>query len=147
MNSVPVEKNKTYIVNIEDNGFGGEGIAKIDNFAIFVPNAIKGEKCEVLIVKVLSSYAYGKLIKVIEKSDTRVEPDCATYKRCGGCDLRHFTYNETLKIKQKQVQDLVNKYLSNNLKVNETIGMEEPFYYRNKAIYPVSELGKLRNLC
>ena len=56
MEKIPVEKNKEYIVEIIDNGFEGEGIAKIDNFTIFIPGTIKGEKVRVLIVKVLSSH-------------------------------------------------------------------------------------------
>ena len=105
MNKVPVEKNKEYIVEILDNGYEGEGIAKIDDFAIFVPNSIKGEKIKVLILKVLSSYAYGKIVEIIKKSPNREEVDCPTYKRCGGCDLRHINYEETLNIKQNTVQN------------------------------------------
>ena len=61
-----LEKNKEYIVDIIDNGFEGEGIAKIDGFTIFIPNAIKGEKIKILIVKVVSSHAFGKIIEIIE---------------------------------------------------------------------------------
>ena len=56
-------KNKEYILKIEDNGFNGEGIGKINNFTVFVPNAIKGEVVKVLIIKVTSSYAIGKIIE------------------------------------------------------------------------------------
>ena len=59
---VPVEKNKEYVVEIIDNGYEGEGIAKLDNFTIFIPNGLKGEKVRILIVKVLTSHAYGKLL-------------------------------------------------------------------------------------
>ena len=134
---IPVEKNKEYIVEIIDNGFQGEGIAKIDNFTIFIPNAIKGEKIKALIVKVLSSHAFGKIMEIIEPSKERVEPDCATYKRCGGCSLRHIKYKETLKMKQNSVESLVNKTLKTPVKVLETIGMERPVYYRNKAQFPL----------
>ena len=137
MNKIPVKKNETYIVDIVDNGFGGEGIAKIDGFTIFIPNAIKGEKCKILIVKVLSSQAYGKLIQIIEASENRVEVDCSTYQRCGGCDLRHMTYENTLKLKKETVQSLVNKNLKNKITVESTIGMDNPYNYRNKAQYPV----------
>ena len=113
---VPVEKNKEYIVKIIDNGFEGEGIAQIDNFKIFVPNAIKGEKVKVLIVKILSSYAFAKIVDIIEKSEFRIEPDCASYKRCGGCNLRHIKYEETLEIKKNTVQNLVNKTLRKSYK-------------------------------
>lgn len=113
---IPVEKNKEYIVDIIDNGFEGEGIAKINNFRIFVLNAIKGEKVKILILKVLSSYAFAKIIEIIEKSEFREETDCISYKRCGGCNLRHVKYEETLKIKQNAVQNLVNKTLRKSYK-------------------------------
>ena len=134
---MPVEKNKEYIVEIIDNGFQGEGIAKIEGFTIFIPNAIKGEKAKILIVKVLTSHAFGKIIEVIEPSKFRIESDCATYKRCGGCSLRHIKYEETLKMKQNAVQSLVNKTLKTKIQVQETLGMENPYHYRNKAQYPI----------
>ena len=134
---IPVKKNQEYIVDIIDNGFEGEGIAKIDNFTIFIPNSIKGEKVKILIVKVLSSHAFGKVIKILKKADSRTESDCSTYKRCGGCNLRHIQYSETLNMKRNAVQSLVNKTLETKIKVEETLGMEHPYHYRNKAQYPV----------
>lgn len=132
-----VEKNKEYIVDIIDNGFEGEGIAKIDGFTIFIPNAIKGEKVKILIVKVLKSHAFGKILDIIDKSDKRVKYDCETYKRCGGCNMRHIEYEETLIIKRNSVQALVDKTLKNKVRVKNTIGMENPLHYRNKAQYPI----------
>lgn len=132
-----VEKNKEYIVDIIDNGFQGEGIAKINGLTIFIPNAIKGEKLKILIVKVLTSHAFGKIIEIIKPSENRIESDCTTYKRCGGCSLRHIKYEETLSMKQNAVQALVNKSLKNKLRVEETLGMDKPYNYRNKAQYPV----------
>ena len=132
-----IQKNQEYIVEIIDNGYEGEGIAKIDNFTIFVPGAIKGEKIKILIVKVLSSHAFGKIIEIINESETRQDSNCLTYKRCGGCNLRHIKYEETLRMKRNAVQSLVNKTLKNKLKVEETVGMENPFHYRNKAQYPL----------
>ena len=118
---MPVEKNKEYIVDIIDNGYEGEGIAKIDGFTIFIPNAIKGEKIKILIVKVLSSHAFGKILEILEPSKYRIESDCNTYKRCGGCSLRHIQYEQTLKMKQNAVQSLVNKTLKTKIEVQETI--------------------------
>ena len=137
MKNIPVQKNKEYIVNIIDNGFEGEGIAKIEDYTIFIPGAIKGEKIKILIVKVQASYAFGKIMDIIEKSEHRIEPDCATYKRCGGCNLRHVDYEETLNIKQNAVQSLVNKTLKNPIEVKKTVAMGNPYNYRNKLQFPV----------
>ena len=137
MQEVPVVKNEKYIVDIIDNGFSGEGIAKNDGFTVFIPKAIKGEKCEVLIVKVLSSHAYGKILNLIKESEERKIPDCTTYQRCGGCDLRHMKYESTLNLKRNIVQNLINKGLKEKLTVEQTIGMSTPYNYRNKAQYPV----------
>lgn len=134
-----MQKNEEFIVDIIDNGFQGEGIAKIDNFTVFIQGAIKGERVKILILKVLSSHAFGKIIEIIKKSDYRVECDCETYKRCGGCNLRHIKYDETLQIKKNMVQNLVNKNLKNKLEVQDILGMENPYYYRNKAQYPVGK--------
>lgn len=137
MNQIPVKKNEKYIVDIIDNGFGGEGIAKVNGFTIFIPNALKGEKCEVLIIKVLSSQAYGKVVKILEESEDRMKPDCETYQRCGGCDLRHMKYETTLNLKRNTVQSLINKSLKNKIEAKKTIGMKNPYNYRNKAQFPV----------
>lgn len=138
-----VKKNDELIVDIIDYGANGEGIAKINGYTIFVLGALKGEKCKIHILKVLKTHAFAKVIQIIEKSSKRVEPDCSTFNKCGGCDLRHITYSETLKIKQEKVQNLVNKMLKNKVKVNETVGMENPTFYRNKAIYPVTQDKKV----
>ena len=136
MNNIPVEKNKEYEVAIIDNGYEGEGIAKIDDFTIFINGAIKGEICKILIVKINKSFAFGKLIEVLKSSEKRIVPDCSTYKRCGGCNLRHIKYEENLRLKKEMIQNLINKNLNKIIKVNDVIGMEAPYYYRNKLQYP-----------
>lgn len=138
-----IKKNEEYIVDIIDQGYEGEGIAKIDNFTIFIPEAIKKEKIKIHIVKVNTSFAFAKIIEIIEKSEDRVlENDCDTYTRCGGCSLRHIKYNETLNMKKDMVQNLVNKELDGEVQVNNVVGMESPEYYRNKLQYPI---GKDKN--
>lgn len=143
INNLFIKKNDEFIVNIVDYGTNGQGIAKIDGYTIFVNGALKGERCKIHILKALKDYGFAKIEKVIEKSEFRKDSDCLTYSRCGGCVLRHISYDETLKIKQNQVQNLVRKTLKSNPTVNTTIGMENPFYYRNKAIYPISKDKKI----
>lgn len=136
-NRIPVQKNKEYIVDIIDYGCDGEGIAKIDNFTIFIPGAMKDEKVKILVIKVNASHAFGKVLEIIKSSDARQNADCDTYKRCGGCNLRHIKYEETLALKRNMVQNLINKTLNQKVIAKETIGMEKPLFYRNKAQYPV----------
>jgi len=133
-----IEKNKKYIVDIVDNGIEGEGIAKIDNFIIFVPNAIKGEKIKILIVKVNKNYGYGKILDILIPAKCRNNDiDCNTYKRCGGCNLRHIKYEDTLKLKKYIVENTLKKALNRDIIINNIIGMDNPYFYRNKLQYPV----------
>ena len=139
-----IKKNEEYIVEIIDNGFEGEGIAKIEGMAIFIPNAIKGEKVKIKILKVTSKLAYGKILEILEKSEHRKETDCQTFSRCGGCNLRHTNYDYTLKIKKESVETTLKKALGRQIKISEVLKMDNPYNYRNKLQYPVgiNELGE-----
>ena len=132
-----LKKNEEYIVDIIDNGFEGEGIAKIEGQIVFIPEAIKGEKVKIKILKVNTKISYGKILEIIEKSEYRKDSDCDTYPRCGGCNLRHVDYDKTLEIKKLGVESTLKKALHREVKVNEVIKMDEPFYYRNKLQYPI----------
>ena len=132
-----LKKNQEYIVDIIDNGFQGEGIAKIEGITVFIDQAIKGEKIKIKILKVQTNFAYGKIIEILEKSNNRINEECATYKKCGGCNLRHIKYKETLNIKKAIVENCLYKSLKREIEVKDVIGMENPLYYRNKLQYPV----------
>lgn len=138
-----IKKNEIYEVEIVDNGFEGEGIAKIDGFTVFVPNAIKGERVEIKILKVLSSHAFAKVERIICESEFRADVDCETYSRCGGCVMRHIKYEKTLEIKRNVVESTLRKQ-GIDVEVNDVIGMERPYFYRNKLQYPVglNEVGE-----
>lgn len=132
-----IKKGEEFIVEIIDNGIDGEGIAKINNFTIFVTQTTKGEKVKILILKVNKNYAFAKPLEILEKSDQRVIEDCITYKRCGGCSLRFLEYEATLEIKENIVKNCLKKSLGKDVKVNKAIGMGNPFNYRNKLQYPL----------
>lgn len=132
-----LRKNEEYIVDVVDNGYNGEGIAKIDGMTIFINNAIKGEKVKIKILKVLKNQAYGKIEEIIETSPFRNTLDCSTYTKCGGCNLRHINYKNTLILKKSIVENNLKKAGLENINVNDCIGMENPYNYRNKLQYPV----------
>ena len=132
-----MKKNEEYIVDIIDNGIDGDGIAKINTFTVFVPQTLKGERVRIIIVKVHTSYAFAKCIEIIKKSTDRVDEDCSTYRRCGGCSLRYMNYEKTLQLKTEMVKNCIKKEVNENIPVNNAIGMGNPYNYRNKLQYPV----------
>ncbi|URZ05140.1 23S rRNA (uracil(1939)-C(5))-methyltransferase RlmD [Clostridium felsineum] len=141
---VPVKKNNDYEIYIDDFGNMGEGIGKVDNFTVFVKDAVKGEKVKAKIIKVNKNFAIGKLIDVIEKSEDRAEPVCSIYNKCGGCQLQHLKYEKQLEFKKNKVTECLRRIAKVDLspvKINETIGMETPNYYRNKVQLPVGEVN------
>ena len=139
-----MNKNEEFIVDIIDSGFTGEGIAKIDGMTVFIPNAIKGEKAKIKILKVTTSHAFGKILEILKQSENRKKPDCETYAQCGGCSMRHIDYLKTLEIKKNSVISTLKKALGKEIEINEVIGMDNPYNYRNKLQYPIGidEKGK-----
>lgn len=137
---VPVKKNEQYEVEIIDIGSNGEGIGKINNFTVFVENAVVGDILDVLILKVKRAFAYGKIINVKKKSIFRTEPVCPYAFRCGGCQLQNISYENQLQYKEKKVKDCLERIGNlENVPVSPIIGMKEPYYYRNKAQFPIGE--------
>lgn len=144
--NIPVEKNEHYTIDIIDIGVNGEGIGKIDNFTLFVPGAVTQDKVEVKILKVKKNFAYAKLTKLIQASSYRTEPACRVANQCGGCQLQHISYTEQLAWKTKKVKDALEHIGGlKEISVNQTLGMENPKHYRNKAQYPIrKEDGKIK---
>ena len=134
-----MKKNEEFVVDIIDNGFQGEGIAKIDGITVFIPNAIKNEKIKIKILKVTSSYAFGKILEIIKSSKSRVNEDCQTYNKCGGCSMRHINYRKTLEIKENAVKSTLKKALGREIEIQEILDMDNPYNYRNKLQYPIGK--------
>ena len=132
-----IKKNEEYIVEIIDNGYQGEGIAKIDGMTIFVDNVLKGEKVKIKILKVLKSHCFAKVMEILAQSEKRNAGDCISYDKCGGCNLRHMNYEATLDLKRYIVETDLKKAGIDSVYVKKCIGMEKPYNYRNKLQYPV----------
>lgn len=136
--SLPVEKNNIYEMMVDALGSTGEGIGRIDGFAVFVDGALPKETVRVLIIKIKKNYAYGKLLEIISPSPYRVEPHCPVAKTCGGCQLQHFSYEGQLEYKARKVKDDLERIGGlKNVGSLHTCGMEQPWRYRNKAQFPV----------
>lgn len=135
----PVVKNQEFDATVIDLTYEGNGVVKVDDFPIFVANAVPGEEIRVGITKVAGTYAFGRVIKTLKESaDRNKEVDVATLTT-GIAPLAHLNYDAQLRFKQNQIQELFKKQHV-DVEVSETLGMENPTGYRNKAQIPTREL-------
>lgn len=133
-----LKKNDVLTGQVVDLTHEGHAVVKIDRYPIFIPNALIDETIEYKVIKVKKNFAIGKLIKVITESDERVEPPCIYYYKCGGCQLQHMSYQAQLNMKKEQVVNLFHRKSNfTNTVIKDTVGMEEPWRYRNKSQIPV----------
>ncbi|NBI29866.1 23S rRNA (uracil(1939)-C(5))-methyltransferase RlmD [Chengkuizengella marina] len=174
----PVTKNMDVTVEIIGIGHSGEGVGRINGYTLFIKGALPGEKVRAKVIKVKKNYGYGKLLDIVEKSESRTEAPCDIYNQCGGCQLQHMEYSAQLEWKRQRVinnlerigklvvvgEDVnleghldadqsdreklnenkgkqlnTNLPLSNGITALPTLGMDNPWNYRNKAQVPIGE--------
>ena len=136
-------KNQVYEAEITDYTTEGQGIAHIEGCAVFIPNAIAGEKVLVRIEKARKTWAAGKITQILEKSPHRVNRECPVAKKCGGCDFWHMDYEEECRLKAQRVKDCLNRIGGESIDEMPILAAPTCLGYRNKAQYPVaSEKGR-----
>lgn len=135
---VNARKNQLIPLEIEGYSSEGDGIARLEGMAVFVKGAIRGETCLVKLLKVGKTAAWGKVEQVLSPAPSRVTPDCPHFPKCGGCALRHMTYEEELSFKRQRVEDALRRIGGLDLTVDVIHGAAHPDRYRNKAQFPVS---------
>lgn len=133
-----LQKNQVYTAQIVDYTAEGQGVAKIEGCAVFVPNAIVGEQCEIRIEKVGKTWAAGKIVQILEKSPHRINRACPVAKLCGGCDFHHMDYEEESRLKAERVRTCLNRLGGESLESIPMHPAPTTTCYRNKAQYPVS---------
>ena len=133
-----LEKGKIYEAEIVDYTAEGQGVAKIEGCAVFVPNAIAGELCRIRIEKAQKTWAAGKITEILEKSPHRVNRECPVAKLCGGCDFWHMDYEEETRLKAERVRAALNRIGGESLETMPILAAPDCHGYRNKAQYPVA---------
>ncbi|WP_343208021.1 23S rRNA (uracil(1939)-C(5))-methyltransferase RlmD [Anaerolentibacter hominis] len=132
------KKNDELILTIEDLGSEGEGIGHVDGYALFVKNAVPGDKIKAKIIKAKKNYGYAIIQELMEPSPWRAEPVCPIAGKCGGCQMQHISYEKQLEFKRNKVYNCLKRIGGlEDIEVEPVIGMENPYHYRNKAQYPV----------
>jgi len=122
-------------LTVSDIAFGGEGVARHNDFVIFVPWVAVGEVVEAEVTEVRKQFGRAKLLRVVQSSAERVKPLCQYFGVCGGCQYQHLAYGTQLQLKLKQVRDLFQRIggLDPAL-VAEVVPCPSPYGYRNRIM-------------
>ena len=131
-------KNQIYETVITDYTHEGQGVAHIEGCAVFIPNAVAGEKVKVRIETAKKTWAAGKIVEILEKSPHRCNRECSVAKKCGGCDFWHMDYEEESRLKAERVRQCLNRIGGESLEKVEILAAPTCYGYRNKAQYPVA---------
>jgi len=135
MTTEGVQVGQRLELDITTVAFGGDGIGRVDNFVVFVPFVVEGERVEVEIVEVKRRYATADLVRVITPSPKRVEPRCPYYANCAGCQYQHIEYAHQLELKRRQIRDVFERIgKMANPPIEPVVGSPREYHYRNKIV-------------
>ena len=131
-------KNAVETVTITSATAQGDGVCHLpDGLTVFVRGALEGEVCRISLMKVTKHCAWARILQVLAPSPARVSPDCDIYPKCGGCQLRHCTYQEELRLKQQRVDDALARIGGLSLRTQCIHPAQQTCGYRNKVQFPV----------
>ena len=133
-----LKKNDLFELHIDALGNEGEGIGRFDGFTFFVKDAVPGDVIRARVLKLKKNYGYARVEQLLTPSPDRVTPRCPVAGPCGGCQLQHLSYEKQLEYKQNKLRDCLERIGGvTNARLEPIIGMDEPYFYRNKAQFPV----------
>lgn len=134
-----IVKNSEHEVEIISMTSEGNGVARIDGFAVFIPNTAIGDIAKIKIMTKLKSYATGMVLQILKRSEQRCDIDCRVFSKCGGCGLRHIKYQAELDYKKQLVKDSFARLGGfKSINVHNCIENPSPTRYRNKEIYAMA---------
>ena len=128
-----------------DLSFEGKGVAKFEKGVVFVDGLFPGEEAEIEITYTRAGSFFGKIRKLLTLSKDRIQPRCPVCTSCGGCQFQQLNYHAQLAFKKNKVKNAFLRTAKMDVEVNDVIGMEDPYFYRNKIQMPVGKdrFGKI----
>jgi tRNA/tmRNA/rRNA uracil-C5-methylase (TrmA/RlmC/RlmD family) len=131
----PLTPGARHVITVADIAFGGEGVGRIDDFVVFVPFVLVGEEVEIELADVRKNFARARLVEVRKSSPSRVEPRCRYFGDCGGCQYQHMDYAEQLRMKHRQVAELMHRLGKFPREVvAPVVPCPQPYGYRNRIM-------------
>ncbi len=141
---VAVRVGQNFPLTIKRLGINGEGIGYFKRKIVFVPGVLPDEVAVVKVTEVQPKYIAAKVLKIREKSPNRVKPRDEYADEVGGFELEHMTYPAQLAFKKDVIAQALEKFQPkgwSTYDLRNTIGMANPYEYRNKAQFPVRKIG------
>src|ERR671927_230892 len=107
--AAPVAKDQELELRVDSLAYGGNGVARLNGFVVFVRRGLPGDTVRARVTKVKRSHAEALALEVVEAGAQRVEAPCAHYPACGGCRFQDLAYPAQLEAKQEQVRDALRR--------------------------------------
>ncbi len=120
-----------------DLSHDGKGVVKYQGIPGFIENILIDEEAIIEVTYLKKDRFFGRVKEITKKSPHRVKPRCGVFKECGGCALQHLDYQLQKEYKRKKVKEAIKRIGGIDCVVDETIGMDDPYFYRNKIQMPV----------
>ena len=136
MAAAPVRKDDELELHVDSLAYGGNGVARLDGFVVFVRRGLPGDTVRARVTKVKRSHAEALALEVVDAGAPRVEAPCAHYPACGGCRFQDLAYEAQLEAKAAQVADALARIgRLADVPLEPPVPAESPFGYRNKLEY------------
>jgi 23S rRNA (uracil1939-C5)-methyltransferase len=134
--AAPVVKDQELVLRVDSLAYGGNGVARLDGFVVFVRRGLPGDRVRARVTKVKRSHAEALAVEVLEPGAKRVEAPCAHYPACGGCRFQDLAYEAQVAAKEAQVAEALRRIGGlSELPLEPIVPAESPFHYRNKLEY------------
>jgi len=135
--AAPVARDQEVELEVESLAYGGNGVARLDGFVVFVRRGLPGDRVRARVTKVKRGYAEATATEVLAPGPAHVEPACAHFPACGGCRFQDLAYEVQLEQKHAQVRDALQRLGGIPAPPLEEILPCEPeiYHYRNKLEY------------